>query len=119
MMRDPHRRTRRTISAHFASGANPTAERDMRHHLRDCADCLDFYDKQLLLGELDPAVPRAPERLARALGLPVGPARRGRPQVSFGFGFGMLAGAAALGTVLVVATARQGASGDEGGAPQA
>ncbi|MEP6651922.1 MAG: hypothetical protein ABJA82_01100 [Myxococcales bacterium] len=123
-MWDPHRRIRREIAAHFAARATPSAEQEMRLHLRDCADCVEVYQRRLLIAEVDPAAVPAQVRLARGLGLsPVAWAGRaavaGVPANPGGnttahatwanrswWGWSALAGAAAMAALLLVTPVR-------------
>lgn len=121
-MWDTHRRIRREIAAHFAARATPSAEQEMRLHLRDCADCVDVYQRRLLIAEVDPAAVPAQVRLARGLGLsPVAwadgaavagatttantgatPTAPARACSRSWWGWSALAGAAAMGALLLV-----------------
>jgi Putative zinc-finger len=57
------------IDAHFAGRISPEAERRMREHLPDCADCRRHYERHLVLAGLDPGSLPAMRRIGRALGL--------------------------------------------------
>ena len=99
MTRDPHRRARDAIAAHFAGAGSPARDQEMRAHLPQCAPCHQHYEQHLLLASLDPAGPSAQTRLARGLGLPA--ARRpGRSS----FGWAGLCGAAAVAALVLIPT---------------
>jgi hypothetical protein len=59
----------RLVLAHFAGKISARDERALREHLPQCEDCRRYYDKQLLLAELDPGAWTAEDRLGRGLGL--------------------------------------------------
>src|SRR5262245_43781454 len=60
---------RARIERHFAANISAEDERLMLAHVADCADCRAYYERQLLLAEIDPTVPPSQERIARGLGL--------------------------------------------------
>jgi hypothetical protein len=91
---------RAAIDGHFGGGAGARDERRMREHLDGCARCVRYYERHLLLGELDPRARPADERLARGLGLR--PARRRWAP------FAGLALAAAAACALLLVPARPG-----------
>jgi hypothetical protein len=68
----------RLVTAHFAGKISPANERALREHLPECDACRRYYERQLLLAELDPCAWTAEDRLAHGLGLPAQrpPARR-------------------------------------------
>jgi hypothetical protein len=57
------------IRRHFAGTISTRAERAMRVHLADCASCQRYYERHLVLAELDPKVPSAEERIGAGLGV--------------------------------------------------
>jgi hypothetical protein len=62
--------TRAEIEKHFAGRIPLADERHMREHLAGCADCRGYYDRHLLLAEMDRAHALSPEdRIAVGLGL--------------------------------------------------
>lgn len=63
-----HRRERRLIERHFAGRQDPDGEQEMRRHLGECESCSAYYNRHAVLARLDPAAPRAQERLAAGLG---------------------------------------------------
>jgi hypothetical protein len=69
-----HTRHRRLVERHFQGAISLADERELRAHLVDCETCRRFYDRQLRRATLDPALPRAEERLGRPLGLASRPA---------------------------------------------
>jgi hypothetical protein len=73
----PHRRERRLIDAHFEGQSSPRVERNMRGHLVGCADCRAYYDRRLLLADVNPKTAILPrDRLAAGLGFRIGPDHR-------------------------------------------
>ena len=96
MTHDSHRRMRDAIDAHFAGTGAPRAEREMRAHLPDCAECHGYYEQHLLLASLDPAGLSSEVRLARGLGL-----RVARAPGNSAFGWLGLCGAAVAALALV------------------
>jgi hypothetical protein len=65
---------RRSVADHFAGRIRPAQEARLRRHLPGCEPCNRYYERLLVLAELDPAVPSAKQRLAIGLGLtPEGP----------------------------------------------
>jgi hypothetical protein len=62
--------TRAEIERHFAGRISRGDERHMREHLGGCADCRAYYERHLLLAEMDRAgTVSAEERIAVGLGL--------------------------------------------------
>ena len=57
------------VDRHFAGRIWPRAERKLRQHLPDCADCQRRYQQHMLLAELDPAALSTETRIAVGLGL--------------------------------------------------
>jgi hypothetical protein len=124
MTRDPHRRARDEIAAHFAGAGSPAREQEMRAHLPQCASCHQHYEQHLLLASLDPAALSTEARLARGLGL-----RPGRRPGRMAFGLAGVCAAAFAALVLVPTLTshglRPGAASDPGagvvarGGPQA
>src|SRR6476469_1489385 len=57
------------IRRHFAASISPSAERRLRAHLADCAECRAYYDAQLRFSGLDPYGRSAFERIGAGLGL--------------------------------------------------
>jgi hypothetical protein len=70
-----HTHAVRALAAHFAGSCEPAAEARMRAHLPGCAACRRSYERELLLGRIDPAGLPAQERIARGLGLRTSPRR--------------------------------------------
>ena len=64
-----HDRARRAITRHFAGQSALASERAMREHCSECAACREYYERHLLLSELDPMALSARDRIARGLGL--------------------------------------------------
>jgi hypothetical protein len=69
----------RRIDAHFARTISPNEEAKLRSHLPECSPCRGYYDRHLLLEELDPEGGDAKSRIAVGLGL-----RLGRTPIPFG-----------------------------------
>jgi hypothetical protein len=67
-----HERTRQAIALHFAGRGARGAERALRDHCADCAECRDYYERHLLLSELDPTALGPKDRIGRGLGLSSG-----------------------------------------------
>jgi len=59
------------IDAHFRMRISPKDERTMRAQLSTCASCKAYYERELLLAQMDPKAPTARARLAAGLGLSV------------------------------------------------
>jgi hypothetical protein len=59
---------RSLIDRHFALDARLADQSVLRAHLDGCADCRGYYDRHLLLAQLDPAAPSLEDRLAASLG---------------------------------------------------
>jgi len=57
------------VDAHFRGGISVAGERTLRLHLRECGACRAYYDRHLVLAEIDPASKSARERIGNALGL--------------------------------------------------
>jgi hypothetical protein len=64
-------RARALVDAHFRGRIAPDAERAMRAHVTDCAACRSYYERHMILAEIDPRAKRegAEARIARGLGL--------------------------------------------------
>ncbi len=102
-------RQRRTIDAHFAARGEPAAVSSMFAHVPDCAECRRYYERHLLLAELDPRAPSAETRQAASLGLRAAPRRRWQWMAA-----GTLAAATAC--LLLLLPARQDEFAARGGA---
>jgi hypothetical protein len=89
-----HAQALKHVDAHFAARISPEGERELRLHLVECRACRSYYDRHLLLAELDPSAKRAEERLAVGLGLGA-PAKRAR-SMALGWAAAMAAAALAL-----------------------
>jgi len=74
MSADVHERTRRLVDAHFLQRIAEDGERELRGHVADCDACRTYYERRLLLADLDPGAPARKARMLGALGL-----RRPRP----------------------------------------
>jgi hypothetical protein len=85
-----HERFLSAIDAHFAGRGGLAEERALRAHCDECADCHRYYERHLLLAQLDPGALSVKERLGRGLGL-VSASRSPRHVAGF-----VLAAAAAL-----------------------
>jgi hypothetical protein len=57
------------IDRHFEGTLSPRDERAMREHLPTCDACRSYYERHLVLSQLDPTALSAEERIARGLGL--------------------------------------------------
>jgi hypothetical protein len=57
------------IRRHFAGSISTGAERAMRVHLAGCASCQRYYERHLVLAELDPTLLSAEERIGVGLGV--------------------------------------------------
>jgi len=66
---DAHSACRADIDAHFAGRGAVARERGLREHCLGCAPCRAYYERHLLLAELNPSALGVRERLARGLGL--------------------------------------------------
>ena len=71
------------ICDHFKGTIDPQTERDLRAHLPDCESCRAYYERHLLLAELDPQALDARERISRGLGLRARPGRIWIPVSAF------------------------------------
>src|SRR6185436_7226645 len=60
---------RSLVDAHFDGSISPARERNLRSHLPACMSCRDYYDRHILLSELDPKGKGAEDRLAIGLGI--------------------------------------------------
>ncbi len=60
---------RALVDAHFAETISPRRERELRQHLPGCAACRAYYDRHLLISQLDPRARSAQDRLAAGLGI--------------------------------------------------
>ena len=107
-----HVRARAGIAAHFAGRVTLAEERAMRAHCAECCECRAFYERHLLLAELDPAALTAQERLGRGLGL----ARPKRLPALLGGALALAAACAAF--WLAPSQAREPAFVARGGAPE-
>jgi hypothetical protein len=103
----------RRIDAHFARTISPAEETQLRQHLPDCRPCRGYYDRHLLLEELDPDGGDAQSRLAVGLGL-----RVGRTPVHFGFAVAAVAAVLMI-PLLGSALSSRRAAGTETNAPSA
>jgi hypothetical protein len=76
-MSSPTRRltpcARRLIDRHFAGRITAGQERTLRQHLSGCPECQDYYERHLLLCQVDPRGLDAKTRLGRGLGLQPAP----------------------------------------------
>lgn len=116
---ETHTRERALIDRHFARRSTLANESVMRDHVATCETCRQYYERHLMIADLDPTSPPAKERIAAGLGFsPAAPPRRlGRPILTF-------AGAATVFAMLLVAgrqltpdgdfVARGGGSGPRG-----
>lgn len=57
------------VAAHFRGSIAPAQEQAMREHLLHCDDCRAYYQRRLLLANLDPKGLDSRTRLARGLGV--------------------------------------------------
>jgi hypothetical protein len=57
------------IDRHFAGRISAADEQRMRTHLADCADCQRYYERHLVLAEIDPGALTTEQRIAGGLGL--------------------------------------------------
>jgi len=69
MSQDMHAMTRAQIDDHFGGDSAPQREAKMRAHLGDCDPCRRYYERHMLLSELDPQATPWTERLGRPMGL--------------------------------------------------
>jgi hypothetical protein len=60
---------RALIDAHFRARISPEDERAMRLHLAGCSRCRAYYQRHLVLAEIDPGAKSAEARIAVGLGL--------------------------------------------------
>jgi hypothetical protein len=60
---------RHMVDRHFAGQVRPTEEASLREHLPGCESCRRYYERHLLLAELDPSALGAQERIAIGLGV--------------------------------------------------
>jgi hypothetical protein len=87
------RANHRDIDKHFAGRISPSEEGRMRAHLGECANCRAYYERHLLLTEMDRGrVVSAEDRIAVGLGLAAARSPRRAPLVAGA----LLAAAAAL-----------------------
>lgn len=96
---EAHTRERALIDRHFARRTSLAEESLMRSHIAACDACRQFYERHLIIADLDPTSPPAKDRIASGLGF--GPverpaARLGRPILTF-------AGAAGVFVAVLVA----------------
>jgi len=63
-----HPRFRRLVDAHFRGRCAAYRERELRVHLPECANCRDYYHRNMLFSAADPQAMPACERLSRGLG---------------------------------------------------
>jgi hypothetical protein len=123
---EAHKQVRRVIVDHFEvhslgnfladlvgglgrRGRVVRREQAMRAHLPGCAECRAFYDRWLVVSDLDPAAPSDEDRLARGLGLPV--RRAPASGVRLFTVFAGLAAAAAIALFVLRPAAPDGVSG--------
>ena len=85
-----HEQFRRAISRHFKGRGSPKAERALRSHCADCTECHDYYERHLVLSELDPTALGSKQRIGRGLGL------SNAPRLQAALGATLLAAAAAM-----------------------
>jgi hypothetical protein len=71
-----HEPFRRAISLHFEGRGSRATERALRGHCADCPECRDYYERHLLLSELDPTGLGSKQRIGRGLGLSNAPRRQ-------------------------------------------
>ena len=64
-----HKAIRRLIEQHFSGRIQPEAAHEMNEHCASCVPCREYYERHLLLSELDPTVLGEQARIGRALGL--------------------------------------------------
>jgi hypothetical protein len=97
MSREAHSSERGFIDRHFDRRSTPEEEAAMRGHLATCDACRQYYERHLLVSDLDPKSAPAKERIAAGLGFAPGakPPRVSRP-------FLTLAGAGAVFVVVLV-----------------
>jgi hypothetical protein len=99
-----HGRERALIDRHFARRSTGADDSAMRDHLAGCRACHAYYERHLLLAELDPRSPPAIDRIAASLGFP-----GGRPPPRRRAAFLTMAGAVAMGGVVLAVTGWPGA----------
>jgi hypothetical protein len=93
----PAEHVHRLVAAHFRGRISTRAEREMRVHLVECADCRATYDRHLHLAAVDPAGALSPAaRIAGGLGLPVRRPRALRLKTWLSLAAGACATAAAV-----------------------
>lgn len=59
----------KVIERHFAGDLEKSKEQAMRKHLPECASCRKYYERHMMLADLDPKALLPEERLEKALGL--------------------------------------------------
>ena len=64
-----HDACRKRIKAHFSGRTAPRDETRMRDHLPGCDACRRYYERYMLLSDLDPSALDARERIGRGLGV--------------------------------------------------
>jgi len=64
-----HDACRRRIKAHFSGCIASGDETRMRNHLPGCEPCRRYYERYMLLSDLDPSALDARERIGRGLGV--------------------------------------------------
>jgi hypothetical protein len=96
-MSTAHEAVRELIRRHFSGGLAADDEGRLRGHLPVCEECRQLYEQHQMAERLDPAAPSPRERLALALGLPVGATSGGRRGMAWA-----LAGFAVAGVALFV-----------------
>ncbi|HEY3595158.1 MAG TPA: hypothetical protein VGL13_14835 [Polyangiaceae bacterium] len=89
-----HRSFVRRIDAHFARAISPSEEKTMRGHLPACEPCRQYYQRHLLLEELEPDGGDAQSRIAAGLGLPTS-----RASSPFAYAFAAVAALALIALV--------------------
>jgi hypothetical protein len=72
------RQMRKLIDRHFSGRISPADERTLRIHLPTCPGCSRYYERHLLLAQLDPKAMSSQERIGRGLAIrsnkrPIGP----------------------------------------------
>jgi hypothetical protein len=67
MSRERHERAR--IDDYFAARGSPADERIMREHIGACEACRAYFDRRVILQELDPGAPSREARLLHGLGI--------------------------------------------------
>jgi hypothetical protein len=63
-----HRQVRNAIDAHFQGRGSAKTHSLFMAHLPECGDCHRYFDRRMLLAEMDPKGLGAKERIGRSLG---------------------------------------------------